>query len=74
VPDAFQTFPNPEVEQELIDLALRTIRVAVQAHGKWLIKMTLMIWKLGVGTLESGIAQVLLGITLVALRLRLRSV
>lgn len=36
VPDAFETFPSPEVEQELVELALRTIRVEVQVHGKWL--------------------------------------
>jgi hypothetical protein len=36
VPDAFETFPSPEVEQELVELALRTIRVEVELHGKWL--------------------------------------
>lgn len=36
VPDAFETFPSPEIEQELVELALRTIRVEVQVHGKWL--------------------------------------
>jgi hypothetical protein len=36
VPDAFETFPSAEVEQELVELALRTIRVEVEVHGKWL--------------------------------------
>ncbi|MBI4996780.1 MAG: hypothetical protein HZC22_07755 [Rhodocyclales bacterium] len=36
VPDAFATFPNPEVERELLERAARTVRVEVEVHGKWL--------------------------------------
>jgi len=36
VPDAFETFPSPEIEQELVEQDLRTIRVEVEIHGKWL--------------------------------------
>lgn len=38
VPDAFETFPSPEVEQELVEMASRTIRVEVEVHGKWLLE------------------------------------
>lgn len=33
---AFVTFPNQEVEDELVERAKRTVRVEVQVHGKWL--------------------------------------
>lgn len=35
-PYAFATFPNEDVENELVERALRTVRVEVNVHGAWL--------------------------------------
>lgn len=36
VPDAFASYPSPEVEKELEEKAARTIRIEIVAHEKWL--------------------------------------
>ncbi|MBS1196492.1 MAG: hypothetical protein H6R18_277 [Proteobacteria bacterium] len=35
-PNAFATFPSPEIKQELVELGQRVVRVEVMVHEKWL--------------------------------------